>query len=424
LKLLIATDHFPPFIGGGQRWASLLARGLARRGHEVSVATVWHGGLPRVEHHGEPAVPVHRIRQLRTPLPALIRDRRQRHTPPFPDPLSIRDLRRVVRAAEPEVVLSHGWISFSVAAALTGTRIPLAISVHEYGYFCATRMLLHDGYRCSGPAPTKCLACAGRHYGPVKGSATVLGVGLSKPLIARRIDAVQSVTSFVDGEMARHLLGGRRAARAVQRFVIPAFVHEAADRGEIEERDLAEILARLPEEPFVLFVGAFRAAKGLGVLFEAHRRLERRPPLVLIGTMERDTPRFPEEAIVITDAPHRVVTAAMDRALLLAVPSLLPEPLATVAVEGISRGLPTIATVPSGLPDVLGDDAGILVPQGDAEALAQAMQSIIDGPELRRRLGRAAAARAERFQAEAVLSRYEQMLERLRQEPFSDAGAP
>jgi len=367
-------------------------------------------------------VPVHRIRQLRTPVPGLVRDRRQRHTPPFPDPLSVRDLRDIVRASAPDVALSHGWISFSVAVALARTRIPWALSAHEYGYFCATRMLLHDGHCCSGPAPGKCLVCARGYYPPAKAAAAVAGVGLSRRLIARRIDAIQSVTSFVDEQMANHLLGGDGAGRAVRRFVIPAFVESGADSAEISDGELERILLRLPREPFVLFVGAFRAAKGLRILFDAHRQLRPRPPLVLMGTMERDTPSFPDEAIVITDAPHRAVTAAMDRALVLVAPSLLPEPLATVAVEGISRGLPTIATVPSGLRDVLGDDAGILVPQGNVDALAAAMQSIIDDPELRGRLRRAGPVRAERFQAEAVLSRYEQMFAELVEERRAGRG--
>jgi hypothetical protein len=46
LKILLATDHYPPFIGGAHRQVQLLAQELSRRGYNVSVATVWHGGLP------------------------------------------------------------------------------------------------------------------------------------------------------------------------------------------------------------------------------------------------------------------------------------------------------------------------------------------------------------------------------------------
>src|SRR5438105_1420800 len=103
MRILLATDHFPPFIGGGHRWAALLASGLADRGHDMTVSTIWHRDLPRTEFYGDRRVPVHRVRQLRSASPRFVRDRRQRHTPPFPDPITIRDIGRVVRLSEPEV---------------------------------------------------------------------------------------------------------------------------------------------------------------------------------------------------------------------------------------------------------------------------------------------------------------------------------
>src|SRR5690348_392311 len=49
LNILLASDHYPPFIGGAHRQTQLLAHELYQRGHRVSVATVWHGGLPAEE---------------------------------------------------------------------------------------------------------------------------------------------------------------------------------------------------------------------------------------------------------------------------------------------------------------------------------------------------------------------------------------
>ena len=101
---------------------------------------------------------------------------------------------------------------------------------------------------------------------------------------------------------------------------------------------------------------------------------------------------------------------AWSRALLGVVPSVWPEPLGTVAVEGITQGVPMVGTVPGGMIDVLGDGAGILVDQGDAVALAEAVQTLIDDPELRARLGQAGRARAPEFHADHVVPRYEKML--------------
>jgi glycosyltransferase involved in cell wall biosynthesis len=224
---------------------------------------------------------------------------------------------------------------------------------------------------------------------------------------------MHSVTSFVDDVTARHLLSLRPAERpAAPRFIVPAFV-DVDPPGTTPERE-AEILAQLPSGPFILFVGALRPLKGVEVLFEAYRSLEDPPPLVLMGTIERDTPKpFPAGATVITDVPHAVVMKAWGRALIGVAPSVWPEPLGTVTVEGIMQGLPMIATVPSGMVDVLGDGVGVLVRQGDARALAEAMRSLISDPARRAELSRAGRARAAAFEAEAVLTRYEQMFEQL-----------
>jgi glycosyltransferase involved in cell wall biosynthesis len=417
MRVLIATDHFPPFIGGGHRWAALLASGLAGRGHEVTVATMWHGGLARLERHGPHEVPVHRLRQLRTVLPGLVRDRGQRHSTPFPDPVTVWDLRHVVAAAAPEVVLSHGWLSFSVAAALAGgRRIPLIASAHDYGYFCATRVLVHRGAPCDGPGPLKCLRCAGGFYGRPKGWTARLGVAASRRLLARRLDALHATSSFVGELTARYLLSGPGDRRTVPCFAInPFLAQEPAGGGGGPERErVAAVLARLPSEPFIAFVGALRPIKGVEVLFEAYRRLADPPPLVLMGTIEPDTPRrLPEHATVLTDVPHAAVMEALERAMIAVFPSLWPEPFGIVAMEAASRGTATIATAPSGTVDVLGNGAGILVPQGDSRALADALSGLIGDPARRAELGRRAKARAAALTAERLLPRYEAMLEQV-----------
>jgi hypothetical protein len=48
LRLLLVSDSYPPLIGGATRASQLLAQDLARRGHEVCVATSEQpGAAPR-----------------------------------------------------------------------------------------------------------------------------------------------------------------------------------------------------------------------------------------------------------------------------------------------------------------------------------------------------------------------------------------
>jgi glycosyltransferase involved in cell wall biosynthesis len=410
MRILLASDHYPPFIGGAHRQTRLLASGMARRGHDVTVVTPWHGDLPTVEK--DDGVVVHRIKQLRTALPALARDRRQRHQPPFPDPVTIWGLRRVIAATRPDVINVHGWFAFSVAAALGRRRIPLLVSARDYGYFCATRTLVQKGAPCDGPAPLKCLACAGSYYGAPKGWVTAAGVAMCRPLLVRKMTGLHSISSYVN-EVTRRFLLGPGNPHMHGRFIevtIPDFL--AVDAPGVAGTDNPEVaaqLALLPNEPFILFVGAFRKVKGLETLFAAYRRLSSAPPLVLIGTFERDSPRdFPREAIVLTDVPHVAVMAAWDRAMFGVMPSLLPEPLGSAVAEAMSRGKPVIGTQLGGHVDMVDETNGILVPQGDAASLAQAMEELIRDPKRREAYGRAAAQRARTFAAPAVLPRMEQ----------------
>src|SRR5438552_3594622 len=101
MRVLIVTDYYTPFIGGGQIQSYLLARNLRNRGHDVVVATVWQNGLPAREDDG--GIMVYRLRQLRT-LAWFARNRPLHHQPPFPDPVTIVGLRRLIRRFRPDVV--------------------------------------------------------------------------------------------------------------------------------------------------------------------------------------------------------------------------------------------------------------------------------------------------------------------------------
>ncbi len=81
--------------------------------------------------------------------------------------------------------------------------------------------------------------------------------------------------------------------------------------------------------------------------------------------------------------------------------SVTAEPFGQVVLEGMAAGLPVIATGAGGPAELIthGVD-GMLVPPSDAPALATALQTLYDDPELRLRLGNAARARSREFSPE------------------------
>jgi glycosyltransferase involved in cell wall biosynthesis len=411
MRILLATDHYPPSIGGAQIQSRVLAQELRRRGHDVVVATVWQNDRPAVE--DDDGVPVHRLRQIRT-LPLVARRRPQHHQPPFPDPVTVLLARRLIREFRPDIVHSYGWFSYSCAAALVGLDVPLLITARDFAYSCANRTLMHGDDECSGSALAKCIACAGRHYGAPKGWIAAGGVLGSRVLLRRKVDAIHSISSFVRDVVQRDFLVDHdsQARGYLIHDMIASIPMPHNGAGEASTRDRS---GELPREPFILFIGAFRRVKGVYELLEAYERLAVPTPLVMLGTFERDSPkRFPPGVHVFEDFPHDDVMKACDRCLFGVMPSLWPEPFGTVVCEVMSRGRPVIGTRPGGHADIIADgQTGFLVPRGDVPALMRAMRTLLEDDGLRTKMGEAAKVRAADFAPAVSLSRIEQLYEEI-----------
>lgn len=80
---------------------------------------------------------------------------------------------------------------------------------------------------------------------------------------------------------------------------------------------------------------------------------------------------------------------------IVALPSYYREGLPTSLTEAAACGLPLVTTDMPGCREVVTDgEDGLLVPPRDAEALASAIARLLDSPELAKRLGNAARAKA------------------------------
>jgi glycosyltransferase involved in cell wall biosynthesis len=73
------------------------------------------------------------------------------------------------------------------------------------------------------------------------------------------------------------------------------------------------------------------------------------------------------------------------------------EGLGTSVLDAMACGTPVASTAAGGLPDLLGDGAGLLVPTGDFSALADAVRRILEDATLRATLISRAAAVVQRF---------------------------
>ena len=406
MRILLATDHFPPFIGGAHRQAQLIARAMAERGHEVAVATPWHGGLPRVEERRRRTACTGCGSCARRSRPWSATER-QRHQPPFPDPVTVAGLRKLIAEFEPELIHAYGWLAFSVAVALGPQADPdaglgprLRLLLRHPDPAAQGRALRRARRRSSAwPAPASTTA------GPRAGSPPPASP-LSKPLLERKMTGLHSVSTYVHDVTAQHIKAP--ASTDLVEVTIPSFQAEPPPQPGEEAPDIDAWLAKLPDEPFILFVGAFRKVKGLETLFDAYRRLDSPPPLVLMGTYERDSPPdFPPEAIVLTDVPHQVVMASWDKAMFGVMPSLWPEPLGATVAEGMSRGRPVIGTRLGGHTDMLNEDDRRARAAGRRRGAARGDGGADRRSRAARGDGQGRRRARPRFRAESVLPRFE-----------------
>ena len=97
--------------------------------------------------------------------------------------------------------------------------------------------------------------------------------------------------------------------------------------------------------------------------------------------------------------------------------STLPEPLGLTPMEAQAAGKPVVAVGAGGVLETVEDgETGLLVPPGDAEAIAAALLELLRSPERCRRMGMAGRARAEslfdlRTNARRVQEVYEDLLD-------------
>ncbi|GAB4215674.1 MAG: glycosyltransferase family 4 protein [Roseiflexaceae bacterium] len=402
MRILMLTQFYPPFIGGEERHVRNLSLRLVARGHEVTVATLGGDDLPEFEI--DQGVRVYRMRGTMQRMRWLFSDDSRRHAPPFPDPELTLALQRIVARERPQVVHAHNWLVFSYLPLRPLVAAPLVLTVHDQSVVCPKKKLIRGDAICSGPGLTKCINCAGAHYGMAKG-LPVIAAHRGMALLERgAVDMFVPVSRAVAED--NKLLGGRLPVQ-----VIPNFVPDDIGVLAAEPHPL---LAQLPGEAFMLFAGAFGRYKGLDVLLRAYARLRDVPPLVIIGYHTPEYPirttEFPPGVTVLRDWPHEAVMQAWQRSMLGIVPSTWSEPCPTVAMEAMAVAKPLIATSLGGLTDLVDDgETGLLVPPDDEAALGRAIERLAADPELRARMGQAGLRKVVSFQASAVVERIEQL---------------
>ena len=153
----------------------------------------------------------------------------------------------------------------------------------------------------------------------------------------------------------------------------------------------------------VVFLGRLVGYKGLDVLIDAISRTNAQLAIIGSGPLQEQLTRQANE-LGLADRVHFLgkLTRAEVKSFLhaeraLVLPSVTSaEAYGLVQMEAMAAGCPVINTdLPTAVPHIARhNQEGLTVPPNDSSALAQAIQNILDDPDLRTRLGRAAKERA------------------------------
>lgn len=168
-----------------------------------------------------------------------------------------------------------------------------------------------------------------------------------------------------------------------------------------------------PRENFILFVGSLIPRKGANYLIEAFAKLKDEIPgarLVIVGegAQRSDLEQMAREHHLddlvqfVGTVSQMQISSLMQRARVFVLPSL-EEGLGVVLLEAIASGTPCIGSRVGGIPDVITEDVGLLVPPMDPDALCSAMRTILLDPDRWQAYSRAARTRAvEKFAWENI----------------------
>jgi phosphatidylinositol alpha-mannosyltransferase len=181
--------------------------------------------------------------------------------------------------------------------------------------------------------------------------------------------------------------------------VIPNGVH--ADPGTSVQSRLSD---RNDGDPLrILFVGQAVERKGLPLLLRAYEALREHIPteLTVIGpTSEELLPLMLDggEVRALGKVDDETKQRELQAADVLCAPSLRGESFGMVLTEAFAAGTPVVASDIAGYRDVVRDGVdGVLVPPGDAQALAESLRDLYEEPARLEEMAQAATQDVERF---------------------------
>lgn len=380
MNIVILNDN-GTITGGGGKVALGSARGLARRGHKVTVFTAVGPVAPDlVDVPGLQVVCTDQQEILTDPnrLRAVVQGYWNRTT--------AARLSALLSGLDPAdtIVHLHTWgkaLTSSVVRATVDAGFPLICTLHDYALACPTGGMFHhrDEKICDvRPMSVQCFAtnCDTRNYG--------------HKLWRFGRELVQLGPGRLPGGI-QHFITLSRLNEQVMRPFLPSdakfhFVPNFTDA----KQSAPVAVAR--NDSFV-FVGRLVREKGAHLFAECAHRLKINAVFIGDGEFRSRVSELCPEATITGWIGSEEVTGHMEQARALVFPSLWYEVQPLVILEAAAMGIPAIVPDTSAARElIVHGETGLLFSGGDAASLSEAL-TIMRNPATAARLGRGAHRR-------------------------------
>jgi spore coat protein SA len=218
----------------------------------------------------------------------------------------------------------------------------------------------------------------------------------------------------------------REALTRIPNLPRASVIHNGAD-GELfyPKESLEALPLQTPHDSTILFVGRLVPDKGVHIFVKAMALLhERRIPAkgIIIGasgfggSSETRYIRDLRNSVAPNTEfqPYCSGPALADKfreADVFCCPSVFDEPFGMVNVEAMACSLPVVASEVGGIPEVFTQGGAVLVPRNSVPELAEALESLLANPQLRREIGQAGyRSFRQNFTWTEVYERYQRLL--------------
>lgn len=409
MRILLATDAFPPLCGGSGWSTYELARGLRLRGHSVLIVQPRPGtrGIDEVTFDG------FRVIQFGVTSPPIPYVRNYfKNEKLFSDLASY--LEELIGRERIDIIHGqHAMTSVPSVWAARRSSIPVVCTVRDYWPVCYWSDLIHTSEglalcpECSAGMMTQCVRPHASSLWPLALPMIpyMRGNLLRKQRAISQAGAIVAVSSTIAADLrARSPQIARARVEVIPNAVDVAGLNDAA----------AASRAPIPV-PYALYLGKLAPNKGTTHLVGIIERSGLDWPVIVAGdgperhVIEDEAARSIRDIRLLGWVDQQSARAWLAHASLLLFPSRGPESLSRVLIEASALGIPIAAMNTGGTPDVIVHrQTGLL--SRDFDQLADHIRELRADADLRARLGAGARVHAQtHFDTSAVLPRIERL---------------